>query len=262
MARLAALLVLLVAVANPAAGGDGEHGAPWSRQPIEVDATLGYHYSTGKYGGSERTDIMFVPFTAGATYDSWTLRLTVPWISVEGGAGGVDPADGSVILGEGDGLGDIALVGVYTIFPARDWAPFVDIGGRIKFPTADENRGLGTGKFDYEINVEVSKVLGKLTPFAQVGYRFVGEPDTYSLDDAVLASLGSLYRIHPRSNAGVFLYFQQSSSVSADDQLDLMPYVDWRLTPHWSASAYATVGLLPGSPDFGIGIQLTYRRSY
>ena len=261
------MLIALVTVQSAAAQSDEVAEAEDFREPIVLDATIGYHFSTGKYGGSERTDISFVPLTVGARYDAWSVRLTIPWISVNGAPDvtedGTPPiVDGSVITGEGSGLGDVTLRGVYTIFPLRPWMPFVDLGARIKFPTADADRGLGTGKFDYELQIEFARVFGRFTPFANAGYRFVGDPATFDLDNSWLASAGGVWRLTERVNTGLFLYFQQSSSVSAHDQLDLMPYLDWAITPIWAASTYVTAGLQTGSPDFGIGLQLTYRAQY
>jgi len=263
----AILLASVVAVHGSAAQSNDAAEVEDFREPIVMDATIGYYFSTGKYGGSERTDISFVPLTVGARYDAWSLRLTVPWIRVDGVSdltedGSPPIVDGSVITGEGSGLGDVTLRGVYTIFPIRPWMPFVDLGARIKFPTADEDRGLGTGKFDYELQIEIARVFGRFTPFANVGYRFVGDPATFDLHNTWLASAGGVWRLRERINTGLFLYYQQSSSISAQDQLDLMPYIDWAITPIWSASSYVTAGLQTGSPDFGIGLQLTYRAQY
>ena len=78
------------------------------------------------------------------------------------------------------------------------------------------------------------------------------------LDDVVLASVGSMYSITNPLTAGVFLDFRQAASDSSDDLLDVTPYLGWKITKHWSTSVYVTAGILDGSPDVGVGTQLTY----
>ncbi len=173
----------------------------------------------------------------------------------------VDTGQG-VVTGNGNGLGDLTLDGMYTLDPLGTWMPYVDLTGRIKFPTADEDKGLGTGKFDYQLELGATYPLGRVTPFASVGYRFVGDPADFDLDNVWLASVGAMVRILGSLDAGMFVFYQESASASAGDQLDLMPYVDWRITDTWSASSYATAGLLDGSPDFGVGLQLTYATGF
>ncbi len=226
---------------------------------LQLSGSLGYHYSTGKYGSSERTDISFVPLTLTARDVSWMARLTLPYINVSG----LPALDGTavgdtVVTGTGSGIGDIVLEGVYTVTPLEDWMPYLDVGARVKFPTADDERGLGTGKFDYQLNLEVARVFGNVTPFASVGYRFVGDPASFDLRNVWLASVGTVLQVASGVNAGAFLFYQQSASTTSEDQLDIMPYIDWKPTTDWSISLYTTAGLQDGSPDFGTGVQLTY----
>jgi hypothetical protein len=108
----------------------------------------------------------------------------------------------------------------------------------------------------------VMQPFGRFTPFASAGYRFVGESSQFDLRDVWLASAGATYRILESVDAGLFLFYQESASSAADDQLDLMPYATWRITDSWSTNAYVTAGLQDGSPDVGVGIGLTYGFAY
>ncbi len=177
------------------------------RWPINLQATLGYHYSTGKYGTSERTDMSYIPLTLRAAWRDWSLAATIPYIRIDGSAATViEGENGPVLSGDADGLGDVLAGLSYLLFPPRDWLPFLELGTRIKFPTANEDEGLGTGEFDYARFAEVSRVFGRVTPFLSVGYRFLGEPSGFDLNDVWLASLGSVYTLSESVDAGLFLY--------------------------------------------------------
>ncbi len=257
--RLASSILALAVLMTGAAPLWGDE--PDESPPFHLSATLGYHFSTGDYGGTGSTDISFVPLTLTARRDTVAVRLTVPYIDVSGleEPGGIgDP----VITANGSGLGDVTLDGTYTIDPWRAWMPYLDLNGRIKFPTADENDGLGTGEFDYQIEIGATQQFGRVIPFASVGYRFVGQSSDFALDNVWLASLGAAVRVIDTVDAGLFAFYQESASDNAQDQLDLMPYASWRITKSWSASSYVTAGLQDGSPDFGVGLQLTYTAGF
>lgn len=225
---------------------------------ILLRATLGYHFSTGKYGESESTEISYIPLTLRADLDLWTLRVTLPYIRIDGpGTEGVDgPVPGT---GGGDGLGDIVAGISYAVAPLAEWMPWVELGGKIKFPTASEHDGLGTGEFDYTIEVEASRVIGKVTPYLTGGYRFFGDPSGFDLHNAWLAAAGTSYRLSDFLDAGLELYFREASSPRSDPLLEVTPWVGWELTPHWTSSLYATAGILDGSPDAGTGLQVSYQ---
>lgn len=228
---------------------------PWSSRLL-LRATLGYHFSTGKYGESKSTEISYIPLTLRGDLDLWTLRVTVPYIRIDGP--GTEGIDGPVSGTGGEGLGDIIAGISYAIPPFTPWMPWLELGGKIKFPTADEDDGLGTGKFDYTIEAEVSRVIANFTPYWTVGYRFFGDPEGFDLRNVWLTAAGASYRLGDSLDAGIELYFREASSSGSDPLLEATPWVSWELTPHWSSSIYATAGILDGSPDVGTGLQVSY----
>jgi hypothetical protein len=267
-----ASLVALLFLAAPCAGIEPEEVSP---EPFaHLKAILGYHYSTGKYGTSDRTEIAYVPLTLRGEIRRWTLSVTIPYIRIDGSSeqvieGGIGP----VLSTNADGLGDIVASLGYLITPPRAWLPFLELRTRIKFPTASESAGLGTGEFDYSLEAELSQVLGPITPYLEVGYRFLGNPKVaatsdestgedfsqFDLNDVWLASAGAVYDLSQAVDVGLFFYFREASSRATDAQLEALPYVEWDLTEHWSTSGYVSAGILDGSPDVGVGLQVSLR---
>jgi len=227
----------------------------WSCRTV-LRATLGYHFSTGKYGESKNTEISYIPLTLRGDLDLWTLRVTLPYIRIDGP--GTEGVDGPVSGTGGEGLGDIVAGISYAIAPPAVWMPWLELGGKIKFPTASEDDGLGTGEFDYTIEAEASRIIAKFTPYLTVGYRFFGDPKGFNLRNVWLTAAGASYRLGDSLDAGLELYFREASSSSSDPLLELTPWVGWELTPHWSSSLYVTAGILDGSPDVGTGLQVSY----
>ena len=113
--------------------------------------TTGMDFSTGKYGGDEDTDMLFIPLTFKYGTDKWSSGLTIPYISLESPGDVVIGPDGTPIPVPGgastseSGLGDITASFTWFAYPGTETLPIIDGTGRIKLPTADEDKGLGAG---------------------------------------------------------------------------------------------------------------------
>jgi hypothetical protein len=228
--------------------------------PMTFQVGLGYDFSSGKYGGSERTTIHYVPVTTKVERGSWTVHAVFPYLRIDGGEGVVEGPDGPVLVDEGvtDGLGDIVFRGAYTVYPWTEWMPWIDLIGRIKLPSADEDDGLGTGEFDYTVETELTQTFAAFTPFASVGYRFQGDPSGIDLRNVWLASVGGMYEITEDWTAGLFLDYRESTTAFSDEQLELVPFIGVDINDTWKASLYAVAGLADGSADGGFGVQVSY----
>src|SRR5882672_10698581 len=82
-----------------------------------VTLSVGAEATRGKYGGTQNTDIYYVPFSGKYETGLWTYKLTVPYISVTGNAVVVD--QGVAIGTNGprrteSGLGDVVASAFYT----------------------------------------------------------------------------------------------------------------------------------------------------
>ena len=87
-------------------------------EPGPLTLSTGFDYSSGKYGGSQSTDILYVPFTGRYRLDPWMFRLTVPYISVTG-PDTVIPGIGAVgrpvaPIATRSGLGDVIAAATYS----------------------------------------------------------------------------------------------------------------------------------------------------
>ncbi len=235
--------------------------------------STGSDFSSGDYGGDPvDTEITFVPFTTTYQSGSWTLRATVPWVQIDGAGTVVGVGDGRVVVGGArrdqggqqltgtseSGLGDIWLSATYAVdaIPANLF--YMDIGAKYKLATADEDKGLGTGEADYTLQVDLFKPLGNVTPFLTLAYKMKGSSSDFALDNAVFISVGSDFGISENTNVGLSVDYQESSYSGGPDSRELFGYLNQRLNNKWSLMLYGYSGLDDGSPDYGIGFQLSY----
>jgi hypothetical protein len=246
------------------------HAAEWKY-------TLGTDISSGDYGDTAETDITTIPFTASYSPSAkWTFKASLPWTQIEGPGGVVPGGDGGFVVGPGrgrgngqgggedteitkeSGIGDLWLTGTYSLEPvAERW--FVDLAAKYKVPTADEDKGLGTGEPDYTLQAEVFTAVGDFTPFATLARKFKGDLPESEIEDVWYTSVGSGYRLSESSSVGLSLDYQQATTDTSDAATELSAYINHKLNNQWSGMVYAYVGLADGSPDQGFGFQLSYR---
>ena len=79
----------------------------------------------------------------------------------------------------------------------------------------------------------------------------------FDLEDGWLASAGLIGRLHESVSGGLFVDWREAPSRTADDPLELTPYLALRWGSHWTLSPYGVWGLSDGSPDFGFGLHLS-----
>jgi len=230
---------------------------------VKVKVSTGFDYSKGDYGHSQDTEIWYYPITAKATSGNWTAKVTVPYIRIKGpgavvggGGGGVIQSGTSNVTTE-SGLGDIVAGLTYT-YDLRQYDALIDLTGKVKLPTANENRGLGTGEADYTAKVDVTKFLGKAYLFAGAGRKFVGSSTQFQLNDIWLANVGTGYQISPKTGIGISYDYREAAGTGKNPS-EATAYLTYKLTPDLSLQAYGVAGFSDGSPNKGIGMQIGYK---
>jgi hypothetical protein len=224
----------------------------------------GFDYSRGDYGFTTDTEVFSVPLYLTAESDDWLVRLAIPYISVKGPASVVGDVSGGAAAASRptnkyeSGLGDVMLSLTYHALHTTDGLT-LDLTGRIKFPTADEDRGLGTGHTDYYVQTDLYRTINSLTPFATIGYRFLGSDARYPLKDGAYASLGTSYHVSPTTAIGAAFDWRERLVRGVDDATDVMAFISHNPNDRWNLLGYVLGGLNNASPDLGLGGMITYR---
>jgi hypothetical protein len=228
--------------------------------------STGADYTTGKYGQSERTDVLFVPFIGRYETGRWIYKVTVPYIRITGPGNVVGSGEDRVTLGGGgtaarrteSGLGDVTAGAFYNVLSEGNAPVSLDLGAKIKLGTADKNKGLGTGKTDYAVQADVFKALGQLLPFATLGYRWYGDPEGVDLRNVFYGSVGASYRVSQPMSAGLAYDFRPAITATGGRVSELIAFMSYKLSPEWKMQLYAVKGYATASPDFGAGAVLGY----
>ena len=135
-------------------------------------------------------------FELGSTYehdpvcDAWEFPFgltagILPQLEAGVGFGGV--VEERTELGERDhesGIGDLTIGAKWQFLKETGWLPRQALAAAVKFPTADDDKGLGSGKTDYDLTWIASKKLSEKTGFhVNAGYTWVGEPSGEDVAD-------------------------------------------------------------------------------
>lgn len=227
--------------------------------------STGFDFSSGKYGGTTTTDILYVPVTGKYETDDWTFKLTVPYISITGtsgvikGMGRIGPAKapGSVKTTPNtqSGLGDVTASADYNFYDED--ALSLDIVGNAKLGTASANQGLGTGKNDYAVQLDMYYLIVESTLFATIGYKTYGSPAGTTLNDIRFGSLGVSQKLGDTTSAGLMMDVAESPSATSSNIAELTLFVSEKMNESFKMQANVMKGFTNGSPDFGGGLTLT-----
>ncbi len=236
-------------------------------QSFSVSA--GAEYTTGDYGGGADTDVFYAPIAIGLDNGDWSVRASLPYLQVSGPG---------IFLGEDlplvrdvtapirmanedvSGFGDLNLRVTKTTRLDDQGKWELDLTGRVKLPTADEDQGLGTGEADYSASADLIRNIGTWSLFGGGGYRVNGDPDRRDLNDIAFGSLGAVRYTQAGSSWGLAYDFSQAASDGVDDAHELSSWVSFGLSNQVRVQVYGLTGLSDGGPDYGGGARLVISR--
>lgn len=234
------------------------------------ELSFGGYYSKGDYGQGADTSILYFPLSYTRHLGHWNLQLSVPRLEISGAGnvlvnvGGLGRDDVGLLQEDVSqtqrGMGDTLISATYQLPALSENAPFIDLGFEVKLPTADENKGLGTGAHDYGLQMDLYQQWGKTTLFATLGHRFRGTSSLYSdMEDSTFVSLGFTRPLAQRWSGGLIYDFREAASSNSGETHELLPYVSWALSSQWTLMGYAVKGFTQDSADRAVGLQVNYR---
>jgi hypothetical protein len=232
----------------------------------QTSVGVGFEYTTGNYGAAESTETIYVPFVLKHETGPWILKATLPYLRLSGPGNVVGGGPDRIVVPglESErrtvsGLGDIVASAFYNLMDERKGGLGVDLGFKIKLPTADEQEGLGTGETDYAFQLDFFRPFGETTLFGSVGYRIYGDPPAGKLDDVPYGSIGLSHRLSPTSSAGAAYDYRPKITPGGSEISEITGFWSNRLSAQWKVQIYGVVGFSDASPDAGAGVLFEHR---
>jgi hypothetical protein len=250
----------------------GPERPPTERQAVEREhfqLKLSPSYDEGDFGRRETTRTFFFPVTFRYLGERFDVGITGSFIHLEA------PRDVVIVEGQAQptgaargeresvsGIGDLILRGRYYLVddPGPDsWLPTLAPFVKLKIPTADKDRGLGTGEVDGGFGLEFDKTFGGWLVFGDVSYTFMGDPPGQDFRDRPAASLGLAYYVRSDILVGGLVDWRRALVRGNEDPVELVGLAQFRLTRTVSVTPNVFVGLTEGSPDWGVGVELSWK---
>jgi hypothetical protein len=244
---------------------------------------LGLEYSTGKYGTDDRSDFIAVPFYLDLyPTDRLDLELIIPYVQLKTRTSGsstiIVTAQGarkgkavraqattnsSTTVATEDshtesGLGDISLTTGYALLLDDLRQPLLRATFYLKFPTADEDKGLGTGEFDFGPGLSLSKWAGNWHLLVEGSYVFQGDADYFDAKDYVQYTGGVGYQFSDTFYGALQALGASAVAEGADDSLEGRLKFFWQMVPTTGIEGFVSTGFTDGSPDFYSGLAVFY----
>jgi len=241
---------------------------------MNLSLGLGLEYETGDYGTGTDSDLWTVPLLVEwAPHERFSLSLEIPFVSqttagdtvLVGGTptpmrgrrlNGMATTTASVTTGERteSGLGDVTLNAGVTLLEQGETAPRLLGLLYAKLPTADEQKGLGTGEFDWGGGLGLGRRFSGWSGYVEVLYIEPGTSTLYAPDPYLewLASVS--FRASETLRPGLALSGGTAPFDGQDDPLEIKLRLSGLAGEHGSYSLYLAHGLSDASPDWGFGL--------
>lgn len=247
-------------------------------------------FSSGKYGTDTRTEVLHTPITARRLFQDGDLTLVFPFTCIRGN-GAVTVVDGSPVrkeriaqsglsdrggrtTGSSDagrataansdtscGIGDIVVRGRYYLIDEHGWVPTIAVRAHVKTPTASAERGLGTGRPDEGVGVEVTRTLaGGVLAMVDGGYTVMGKPTGVDFDNIWWYDVG-IGRNLAKGAVNVSVFFEEYGAIvpGLASARDILAAVTLTGASGWRIQASGQFGLSDGAPDHGVTLGASRR---
>lgn len=233
---------------------------------------LGVNFATGDYGTDTTTDSLRFPLTLDYfPTERLDFELVIPFLYqsnsntiLAGGTrfpferhGGMrqttfDTSDSQ------NGFGDISMTVGYILLKGDENLPSIRPLLYVKFPTADEDEGLGTGEFDVGAGIGVAKWFDRWYTFAQGRYIFQGSNSDLGLKDYATLEGEAGYRLTERFLPTISLWWSTPPADDASDLVEVRLNGKYWVTDDVYLEAYLGKGLSDEAADFGTGLTVFY----
>ncbi|MFM6829327.1 MAG: hypothetical protein ACKOVA_03155 [Novosphingobium sp.] len=174
-----------------------------------------------------------------------------------GGGVIVPPVPGAPLSNIRGGVGDVSVALGYSLELGK--STWLDLGSRVKLPTASRVKRLGTGKADVTVSGDLVQDVGRFSVFAGARYRFLGKPAGSTLRDTRGAGTGISYRMPGGTIIGADYDWQESATPGRIASSEATGWVNFGLSKKVRLQVFASTGFNVRSTDFAGGVSLSWR---
>ncbi len=223
----------------------------------QVKLDTGLVFARGNYGLATDTDVFIALVNPTFETVDWRIQGSIPYVRLKGPATVVGNTGTAPKSFSTSGLGDASLA-VTRKLGAMENGWSTAAGVKVKFPTADKNKGLGTGEVDTTVQIDLLKSGGTVTPFASFGYQFLGRNANYPMKDGLFATAGFTTKVSQGLVLGLAGNWREKIIDGGKEGVEAMAFAqhDFNSTSH--VQVFVLRGFTDASPDIALGLTLGF----
>jgi hypothetical protein len=246
-----------------------------AQEPLQDDVrnyrrslNVGVGRFEGEYDLSEETTFHMVNFNARWYLPRGQIQVSAPYLRLEG-PGGVQLIGGQPVVVPGEpgerhaesGLGDTVAQGEYYLRTGSATSPWIIGRLRLKIPTGDEGKRLGTGTTDVEIGLGLIRQYDRLNWLADFGYTIVGSSSTFDLENVFRVGTGVTRSFGERTSSYLYLENRTNSVKGSDNRRSFIIGAERSLdeAQRLRLSVSMFIGLTDATEDLGLYLNLGRR---
>ena len=221
--------------------------------------SIGTYSLEGDYGKNADTAIHMIPMTLAYKYNQWQYQLSTGYLWLDGNQSVIieDSKENQTPVKDA-GLADTTLSVKYRFKKLRSHPLYLNLSARIKLPTADHKKKLGTGKRDSEFRAGAYWGFHRWWGVMELGYKFRKEPRNTELNNTSQLVLGGLGAIDNKNTIGVSAKFREPSQAKKDPMREITSFLSHKINLQNTIVLLATKGFSDASPNWGVGTQWRY----
>ncbi len=221
--------------------------------------SIGTYSLEGEYGKGTDTAIHMIPVSLAYKYNQWQYQLSTGYLWLDGDQGVITEGsqENRASVKEA-GLADSTLSVKYRFKKLPSYPLYLNLSARIKFPTADHKKKLGTGKRDLEFRLGAYWGFDGWWGVTELGYKSRKEPRNTELNSTSQLVVGGLGAIDNLNTIGVSAKFREPSQPKKDRVREVTSFLSHKINSQNNITFLATKGFSDASPDWGLGAQWRY----
>ncbi len=202
-------------------------------------------YKTGDFGTTTTSSLYYLSTIIGYVAPRYDVSVAVPYLSLSNKSGGSTTSE--------SGVGDVILRGGRVLLPEDHNGFSLDGALAVKLPTADKNKGLGTGETDYGAFLSAHLRFDKTRLSFLSGYIQVGDPPAVNYNDLYLYGVG-IARIFGSTELYASYEGRRAMVPGAKNPQEINVGFFHVLNADYAIKGNTFAGLNKGGPDFGLSI--------
>lgn len=225
-----------------------------SKSPV-MKLEVGAVFAQGDYGLASDTKVWLVTAAPSLELPNWRLQVNIPYVRLDGPASVAGGTGTGSVNRSSSGLGDTSVSATY-LFGTNDSGWAAELSAKVKFPTGDEAKGLGSGERDTAIQIDAYRPGGKIIPYFNVGYQFLGSNAAYRMESGFFATAGAVSALNAATTVGLLGSWREKTIQGGDQGVEAMVFVQHKMAPRTALKVFALKGFTDASPNFAGGVSV------